>query len=338
MVESPSGGTRTSTGSTVKMLVGALLFPLFMALALPGAYLYAFHEPQPREMPVEIIGADQDSARLASGLAATMAPSFRVTAVADADTARRHLDDLSSRGAFEPTTGTLYVASAGSPLAKATVETAFGSVAQQLGTELTVRDVAPLPESDRLGISLLFVGLAAILAGFVTATVLNVAVKDLSIRTEMMILGLVALIAAVITTFIAYSAYGALSGHLLGVAALVASGTVCAGMVQSGGVKLIGPGMTVIGVTVLVILGIPASGIAVPVEMLPSLFADLHSWLPTSAVLDGLRRTLYFDGGGISSDLPIIGLWIALGAGAIWLSTLRSTNERAAVAEQEGAR
>ncbi|MET7772537.1 hypothetical protein [Nocardia sp. NPDC005366] len=316
----------------------ALVFPLFMALALPGAYLYAFHEPQPHDMPVEIIGADHESAQLASGLATKMAPSFRVSTVADTDTARRHLVDMHSRGAFDPATGTLYVASAGSPLAEATVRTAFAPVARQLGTELAVRDVVPLPESDRLGISLLFVGLAAILAGFVTATVLNVAVSGLSLRTELAILGLVALVAAVITTFIAYSAYGALSGHLLEVALLVASGTICAGLMQSGGVKLIGPGMTVVGVLVLVILGIPASGIAVPVEMVPSLFAHLHSWLPTSAVLDGLRRTLYFGGGGIDADLPIIGLWIALGAGAIWLSTLRSTNAPAAVAEEEGSR
>ncbi|PPJ21636.1 hypothetical protein C5E45_31085 [Nocardia nova] len=309
-----------------------------MALALPGVYLYAFHQPQPHEMPVEIIGANHDSAQLALGLATKMAPSFRVTSVADADTARRHLTDMSSRGAFDPATGTLYVASAGSPLAESAVQTAFGAVARQLGTELTVRDVAPLPESDRVGVSLLFVGLAAILAGFVTATVLNVAVPGLSLRAEIAILGLVALVAAVITTFIAYSAYGALSGHLVEVALLAASGTICAGLLQSGGIKLIGPGMTVVGVTVLIILGIPASGIAVPVDMVPPVFAHLHSWLPTSAVLDGLRRTLYFGGSGIDADLPIIGLWIALGAGAFWLSTLRSPKTSAVVAEQEGAR
>ncbi|WP_433632362.1 hypothetical protein [Nocardia sp. CA-120079] len=334
MTQSPRGGRRVDRA--VKPMVGALLFPLFMALALPGMYLFAFHQPQPHDMHVEVVGTDQHTVQLAAGLATKMAPSFRVTTVPDVATARRHLENLSSRGAFEPATGVLYTAGAGSPLAAATVESAFAAVAADLGTAMTVQDVAPLPESDRLGVSLLFVGLAGILAGFVTATVLNVAVPGLSIRGELRVLGLVAVLAAVVTTFIAYSAYGALPGNLAGTAALVALGTVCAGLLQSGGVKLIGPAMTVVGVTVLVILGVPASGIAVPVDMTPDLVTHLHSWLPTSAVLDGLRRTLYFDGNGIAADLPIVGLWIALGAGGIWLSTLRSPKPsgRAAIGQE----
>jgi hypothetical protein len=301
----------------------ALSFPLFMAVALPGCYLYAFHEPQPHDMRLEIIGTDQQAAQLAAGLSVKMSPSFEVTSAADVDTARRHLESQSSRGAFDPSTGTLYVASAGSPLAEATVKAAFEGVAAEIGSPLIVQDIAPLPIDDRLGISFLFVGIAAILAGFVTATVLNLAVPGLSLRNELGILALMAVVSAIITTFIAYSVYGALSGQLWAMSGLVAVAVLCAGLVQSGGVKLIGPAMTVVSVTLLIILGIPASGIAVPVDMTPALFTHLHSWLPTSAVLDAMRRTLYFGGNGISADLPIIGLWIAIGAAMIWLSSLR---------------
>lgn len=323
--------TETGQRSIVKLMIGALMFPLFMAIALPGVYLYAFHEPSPHGMNVEIVAADQRATELTAGLSAKMAPAFEVGTVADMDTARVHLTELSSRAAFDPATGELYVATAGSAAAEATVTAAFGAVADQLGVELQVRDVAPLPGGDRLGVSLMFVGLAAILAGFVTATVLNLAVPGLSLRAELGIIALMGLVAAVVTSFLAYSVYGALSGHLFAVAGLVWLATVTAGLLQSGGIKLIGPAMTLLSIALLVILGIPASGIAVPIDMTPALFAHLHSWLPTSAVLDALRRTIYFGGQGVAADLPVIGLWMAIGAGLIWLGTLRGGSSEPAV-------
>ncbi len=322
-------------------MLGALIFPLFMAIALPGVYLYALHEPSPRAMGVEVIGTDQQATRLVAVLSARMAPAFDIGNVADIDTARAHLETLDIRGAFDPATGTLYVAGAGSAAAAATVTTAFEAVADGLGMTLTVRDIAPLPAFDRLGMSFLFVGLAAILAGFVTATVLNLAVSGLSLRTELGIIALMGMIAAIVTTFVAYSMYGAVTNNLFAVAGLVWLAVVTAGLLQSGGIKLIGPAMTLVSIVILIILGIPSSGAAVPVDMTPALFTHLHSWLPTSAVLDALRRTIYFDGHGIGADLSIIGLWIGLGAGLIWLSRLRGAQqppaEAAAAVEGEPA-
>jgi ABC-type multidrug transport system permease subunit len=91
--------------------------------------------------------------------------------------------------------------------------------------------------------------------------------------------------------------------------------------------------MTVLSIFVLVILGIPASGIAIPVDMTPAFFEHLHPVLPTSAVLDGLRRVIYFGGRGIAGDIATLTLWLALGGVLIWASKLRKPKAPASADE-----
>jgi hypothetical protein len=323
---SPLGG---SDGRALKPLLLALVFPLFLAIALPGLYLAAMHEPTPRGMAVEIVGTDAKAQGLASNLQSSSAGKLTVTTVADAATGKGHVEDLQARGAFDPATGTLYTATAGSPAATQAVKAVFTPVAKQTGTALRVRDVAPLPADDRVGVTLLFVGLPAILAGFVSATVLGMGVPGLRVRDELGLIALVALIGAVTTGFVAYGVYGALHSNALAVGLLTGAGTMTAGLIQSGGLKLIGSSMTMVSVTILVLLGVPASGIAVPVDMAPALFETLHGILPTAGVLDGLRRIIYFDGTGISGDLLIVAFWALLGAGMIWVAGLRDPKDPA---------
>jgi hypothetical protein len=307
-----------------KMMLAALSFPLFMAIALPGLYLAAFHEPSPDHMKVQIIGTSDSAQQLAAGLTTSSDGSFEASTVADSDTAVEHLEVLTSRGAYDPATGDLYVASAGSPAAEQAVRAAFESVAADDGQELTVTDVAPLPDHDRLGVTSLFMGLGGVLAGFTCATVLGSAVRNLRLRHEIAIIGLMSATAGVLTTFIGYAVYGALTTELLGVGTIITAVAFVSGLIQSGGLKLIGPGMTVISVIILILLGVPASGAAIPADMTPGFFADLQTLLPTSAALDALRRTIYFGGTGIGPNLAALAFWGLLGAAMIGISRLKS--------------
>jgi hypothetical protein len=325
MSGSPSPGLDAPGG--VRIWLVALVFPLFMALALPAAYVAALHEPTPHDMAVAVIGTDRAAAGIASAVTSSSDGAVVATTVPDVAAAREALASMEIRGAYDPVSATVYVASAGGPAAVQVVEGVFAGVAEESGRTSTVQDTAPLPADDRLGVSLLFLGIAALICGFVTVTVLCMTVPGISLRTELAVLAVMAVVAAVVTTFTAYSVYGALSGNLLGTAALVAAGVLVAGLVHSGGFKLIGPAMTVVSVLILIILGIPAAGIAIPVEMTNGFFAVLHDLLPTAGLLDGLRRTLYFDGAGIAGDVTILAVWALIGAGMIWLSRLRSGSD-----------
>lgn len=311
----------------VKMIVVALMFPIFMALALPGVYLAALHSPVPTHMHVQIIGAGPAVVGLQHALESEAGEALDVSVVASAKAATADLRTLDTRAAYNPSTGGLYVASAGSIIATQAATAVFTQVIDKTGKEgatLTVHDVAPLPASDSAGISLMFIGLAAILAGFVTATVLGVAVPGLRRRTEAAILTGVALAAGTIGTFIGYVAYGALSTNIIGAGLMIAAGTMVAGLVQSGGLKLIGPAMTIIGVSLFVILGIPASGAAVPIDMVPPFFQFLHIGLPTTGVLEGLRRIIYFDSAGLSRNISTLVIWALIGLAMAWIASLKN--------------
>ncbi|MFI5428079.1 hypothetical protein [Aeromicrobium sp. UC242_57] len=177
MAGSPTSGKRPN-----KMVMISLIFPLFMAIALPGLYLAAFHEPTPDRMRVEIIGTSPSAQQLAQGLTMSSDGAFDATTVANRADAVSHLKAMSTRGAYDPSTGVIYVASAGSPAAEQAVATTFADVAADSGIELTVEDVVPLPEGDRLGVTFLFLGLAGVLVGFTTATVLGVALGGVGLR------------------------------------------------------------------------------------------------------------------------------------------------------------
>lgn len=300
----------------------ALIFPLFMAVALPGIYLAAFHAPVPNHMSVEIIGTGQSAEQLAEGVQIKAGDALDVSTVSSVAAGKHDVNALETRAAYDPGTGRLYVASAGSVFAAQSVESIFGKVAEQTHTTLTVDDLKPLPASDSVGVTLLMMGLGGIMAGFTAATVVNL-VARLKLRTELGILAGVAAAAGIVTTFIAYATYGALNQHAIAAGLLVAGGALVTGLVQSGGVKLIGPAMAMPGLLIFLFLGIPASGATVPIDMTPAFFQDLHHVLSTSGTLDGLRRIIYFDSTGIWPDILTLIVWAAIGGGMMWLAGLK---------------
>jgi hypothetical protein len=245
-----------------------------------------------------------------------------VSTAPTAAAAKKDVDTMVARAAYDPSTGSLYVASAGSVFAAQSVEKIFGQVAQQTKTTLTVHDLKPLPSSDELGVTLLLVGLGGVMAGFTAATVVNIAAK-LKPLTELGLLAGIATTAGVITTFIAYGAYGALTQHAIGAGLLVAGGAFVTALVQSGGVKLIGPAMALPGLLLFIMLGIPTSGATVPIDMVPTFFQDLHHVLPTAGTLDGLRRVIYFGSSGLWPDILTLIVWALIGGGLMWLASLR---------------
>ncbi|SDU54967.1 hypothetical protein [Gordonia westfalica] len=304
-------------------LLAALAFPIFMALAMPAAYLAAFHEPEPTNMVVQIVGTGDRAQKLATGVGVSTEGRFDAAVVADTETAKRALADLDSRAAYDPETGDLFIASAGGAAAAQAVTAVFTEVAGQSGQTLSVTDVAPLPEQDRVGVSFLFIGLAAILAGFTTATMLGMVLPGLGLRRHLAILGGMSVITAVIGTWIAYGVYGALSTNLLAVGAMLTVLSAVTGLIHLGGLRLIGSEMTVVSVILFIILGIPASGAGVPADMVPGFFGSLQHFLTTSSGLDALRRIIYFDGAGIAADLTTLAIWTVAAIGMFTLATLK---------------
>lgn len=307
-----------------KMLLGALVMPLFMMIVLPLLYSWGFHSPTPHHMRVQIIGTSPQTTALAAGLELKAGSSFDVTTAPDADAARAAILRLDSRGAYDPATNTAYVASAGNLAATQVAETLFQSITGQTGAPApTVVDLQPPGHKDVLGNTVLFLGLAAILGGFLTATVIQLLTPGLSLRVELTILAGAAVTSAVIPLFTAYAVYGALSGPYFRVGALLAASSFIIGAFHLGGMRLIGPAQMIPTILVMVLLGVPASGAAIAQEMVPGFFGTLHSILPTPALLEGLKRTVYFPDAGVGATEAVMACWALLAAALLGAAFLK---------------
>lgn len=328
MTEVPTLDTRDvppdKKPSPVVMMIAGMVMPLFLMTVLPLLYTWGLHAPSPHDMDVRIIGTSQQAGQMASQVQAQVGTSFDVGVVPDVEAAKGALEQLETRGAYDPATNTVYIASTGNLAATQAAQTFFGSIAEQVAGEApTIYDVAPTTSSDRLATSLLFVGLAAILGGFLSATVLQLLLPGLSLRVELAIIAVMSVVSAVVPTFIAYGVYGAVDGSIVKVSVLLALSAFIIGAFHLGGMRLIGPAMVVPTLLIMLLLGVPASGAAVAPEMVPGFLTSLHNILPTPALLEGLKRLVYFPDASIGSTVAVLAMWGIFAAGLLGLSVLR---------------
>jgi hypothetical protein len=78
-----------------------------------------------------------------------------------------------------------------------------------------------------------------------------------------------------------------------------------------------------IAITVFVLLGVPSSGGAVPVQLVPGFFSFLHPILPMGNAADALRSVGYFGNSQLLRPTAVLCAWIAAGATLILLGYLR---------------
>lgn len=325
----PTTDPPASSSGSKKLFLGAMVFPLFMMLLMPLLYSWGLHSPSPNDMKVAVIGESAQSQQMAGALSARSDGAFAVSTVRDPAAAHDAIDRLEIRGAWDPATNNVYVASAGGLIASTAAEGFLKEVAtsQNPGAPPNVIDVVPPTSDDRLANTVLFVGIAAILGGFTLTTVLRMAVGTLSLRVELLLLATIGVALAVIPLFIAYSFYGTFDQGFVKVGLLLYAGVLTVGCFHLGALRLIGPAAVVPTIAIMVLLGIPASGAAVPAEMVPGFFGTLSRILPTPALLDGMRRVVYFPDSGLGATVSTLALWVLVGAAMIGLAALRHTDD-----------
>lgn len=312
---------------TQKKLLGALAFPIFMMLVMPLLYSWGLHSPSPHDMKVTVIGTSSSISQTAAALDTQADGKFRVDTVADDAAARDRVMNLETRAAWNPETGTLYVASAGNALATQAAQGFFEQVATAQDSTVSVVNLQPAGDDDRLGNTMMFVGLAAILGGFLTATVMRLAVPGLSLRVEAMILGAMSVVSATIPMFIAYSVFGAFQSGFIKAWLLLFVGTFIVGTFHLAGMRLIGTAQMIPTLVLLIMLGIPASGAAVAPEMVPGFFGALSRILPTPALMEGLKRIVYFPDASLGATVSALGLWGLIALAMLGFAALKHSDE-----------
>lgn len=306
---------------TRRAITGVLALPLFMMILLPALFIGLLHSPTPHDMKVAVIGSHSAVSTIVSQLDESTGSSFDVTRVKSVSVAKHELRQQNIRAAYDPATGDLYTAGAGSIQAKAAATALFEKVANSSQLTITDHDVVAVSDDDPLGMSALYLGIGAIAGGFLTAVILSL--FPVSVPTRIIAGIAMPLIVAAVEVFYGWVVFDIFpgSGFAAGVAFFGMSLVSCA--VTMGLMALGGPAMLLVSVLIMFFLGITASGVPVSLDMASGFYRGMHEVMPTARGLHALKTVIYFDGKGILWDVLTQLFWLVGGVAATAVGLLR---------------
>ncbi|NQX28103.1 hypothetical protein HQQ81_12195 [Microbacteriaceae bacterium VKM Ac-2854] len=315
--------TTSRRPNPIVQIASAFLLPLFFVIAFPLAFVSALHNPTPHELPILIVGPDQVVSQIATTLDETGRFAAERTDVVSE--ARSRVEDRSFDGSIQidvvpaadeqsaPTFAvTSYVAGAEGRAVSAAVESVGDSVAEQLGTTVTVTDVAPLSAEDPLGVGLFYLLTYTSLAAYLVIIVLTQVMPGAKLRVRYAAVAVASIVAPLIafglsSIFIGdYGAgFGTIAG-LLGVNALYVFTVGCAAIVIE---QLLGRAATFGVMALVVFLNFPGAGGASPEAMLPPFWQAIHNVYFGAGAMESFRSIVYFDGNGVGRWLFQLAAW-----------------------------
>ncbi len=295
------------------------LFAIAVAAAVVGFILtlsfgFADHAPAPHGVRLAMAAPAGLVQRLATALAHAAPGAFTIRT---APSERAVIDGVLSQSAA----GGL-VAGASGPVTIVTAEAAGSSQQQAITAALTAAatalhrqarslDVAPLPASDRAGLSVFVFELGLLLPSVIGSIGLFLLGRRLRVWWRITAAVFFALLAACGSVLALDAIFGALTGAsaaligvgFLGALTFVAFVTACQAVTG-----LPGTGLAALA---FVVIGNAVSGGTVPFAFLPDGFRQVAPWLPNGAVVSAARDVVYFPDSDLAHPLLVLGIWLA---------------------------
>ena len=291
-------------------------FPLAMVAMMLSMMLGAMYQPTPRDMPVAVVGTTTEQAGQAvAGLEENMDGLFELTIPDSVEEARAQVRDRTVVAAYvlpsaENPDATLLTNQAGGMSQQQVVQSVFGQVSAGQQMTMDHEDIAPLRDSDSMGMATMYLAMGWIMAGFMIIVVGSTAAP--ASRPLRKLIPIVAGWAVGMSAFlwvIAAVFVGAIDGHFLPLWGVGAVAIFCVAMFTAVFERLIGMLAILPAIGILMFLGVPASGAAMSIYMEPEFFRFLHGVLPMPAAVESIRSILYFGGDTVGSHLLTLAIW-----------------------------
>lgn len=321
--------------SFFRTLFDTLWFPVFFFCGFLACYLLAFHAPTPHHVRVAV--ADPAAAtQLQAALDKASPGAFDIVPVTDTDAARQSVLDRDTTAGYSAAGGkpTLFVAKADGYSLESVLTQTFTPIAAKSGGTLITTDVAPTASGDTMGTGLFYLVLVWNIPSYVIVMMLLRAVT-LSRRQKVGIL-------------VGWAAFLSVAGFFGGLAMSVIPANplvIPLAFLLSLAISLPAFGLVPfakqffpgVAMGLFVLLSMPSSGGAIPVQMVPGFFRALHPFMPMGNMVEAARGVLYFHGVGVWPHVLVMGAWALVGAALIgghslWL---KRKEARADAAEQE---
>ncbi|POM23194.1 ABC-2 family transporter protein [Actinomadura rubteroloni] len=309
-----------------------ILLPVGIVLAIGAifvsVFLAAFHAPRPHDLPVAVVGTAAQAGQVANGLERALPGGFEVKRYADADAARRAVQDRTVYAAYVPGSGKadeLLYAGANGPSVTSTVSGAFSGLTAARGRRLTEHDVVPAVAGDTRGMSVFYAGFGIVLAGFLFGLMTYQVAPRLEYRWRMASLSAFSVLGGVLVALLTGSlGFAALPGPFLGIATIIALMAAAVGGATMVFLRLFGRAGMSLAAVVLLTFGNSTSGGTLPTAYLPGWLRPLSEILPVGVGVRAIQGLSHFDNDGVVVGVTVLTVWIALTAAILYWRDARA--------------
>lgn len=318
---------------TRQAVLAPLMAGLVIGILFVAVFLAAFHAPEPRNLPVGIVGPTQNVETVERTLQGTAPGAIALTTYPTAAAARNAVEHRDIYGAYVITNdgarADLLEAGANGPAVANTLNNVFRNVATASQTPLTTHDVTPTSAGDTRGLSTFYASFGLVLAGYLFGIASHQIAPRLPMRLRLASLTAFSALGGTATALIAgTTGFNALPGNLLAIAAVTTLLAMSVGAATLLIMRAAGSAATLLAPALLLILGNATSGGTLPPEYLPSLLRPLSGLLPVGLGVRALQGTSYFHGDGYLRGITLLTVWVLTSVGLI-LVLNRATARRA---------
>ena len=313
----PPRGPSVGKSIAIPTLTGLVIGILFVAV-----FLFAFHAPEPHNLPVGSVGAAQQVTAVEQAVAGKAPGKFEFTTYGSAAEAQNAIEDRTTFGAYvmadDGKSAQLLYAGANGPSVTGALEGLFDGVAQHSHATLETKDVVPAASGDTRGLGLFYSGFGIVLGAFLFGLISAQMAPVLQLRWRILSLAIFSVIGGAAVALIAGTAgFNVLPGNF---AASMSVIVLLAGAVSAGTLLLLriaGPAGTLLASIVMLILGNATSGGVMPPAFLPGALRPLSDILPAGLGLRALFGASYFNNDGYVSGLILLAVWVVASLGIV---------------------
>jgi hypothetical protein len=298
-----------------RRLFAIAVFAAILGLGITLSFGYADHAPRPHGVRIAVAATPVVRAKVRAGLQHAQPGGFDLVSTATGVAATRSVRSQSTVAALiVPSSGPVTIVTAGAEgvLQQQAVTAALTAASQAMHRAVKSRDVAPLSNGDRTGLSSFVFGLGLLIPSVLGGVGLFLLGMRLRLWWRVAAAALFALLAACGGVLAIDTILGALTGAsaaLIGLGFLGALSFVLFVAALQAAVGLPGTALAAVG---FIFVGNAISGGSVPIGFLPGGFRQIAPWLPNSAIISGVRDVVYFNGHDLAHPLLVLCLWPAV--------------------------